>query len=82
MSVGTCVPGYTTVSVDIQHVFVGTLDVAVDTHLIKHLYQWVYICLWIDSLYCFHTKKLSYLKSGVEFDMNDIFYEFKYLHHF
>ena len=22
------------------------------------------------------------VKSGVEFDMNDIFYEFKYLHHF
>ena len=24
----TCVPGYTTVSVDIQHTIVGTLDVA------------------------------------------------------
>ena len=34
------------------------------------------------TLYCIHTKKLSRLKSGVEFDMNDIFYEFKYLHHF
>ena len=33
-------------------------------------------------LYCIHTKKLSRLKSGVEFDMNDIFYEFKCLHHF
>ena len=27
-------------------------------------------------------QKLSCLKSGVEFDMSDIFYEFKYLHHF
>ena len=26
-------------------------------------------------LYCIHTKKLSCLKSGVEFDMNDILYE-------
>ena len=34
------------------------------------------------NLYCNHTKKLSCLISGVEFDMNDIFYEFKYLHHF
>ena len=33
-------------------------------------------------LYCIHTKKLSCLKSGVEFDMNDILYEFKNLHHF
>ena len=32
--------------------------------------------------HCIHTKKLSSLRSGVEFDMNDIFYEFKYLHHF
>ena len=29
----TCVPGYTTVSVDKQHVFVVTLDVAVGTQL-------------------------------------------------
>ena len=35
-----------------------------------------------STLYCIHTKNLSRLKSGVEFDMNDIFYEFKYLHHF
>ena len=35
-----------------------------------------------DVLHCIHTKKLSCLRSGVEFDMNDIFYEFKYLHHF
>ena len=34
------------------------------------------------DLYCIQTKNLSCLKSGVEFDMNDIFYEFKYLHHF
>ena len=34
------------------------------------------------KLYCIHTKKLSCLKSGVEFDMNDILYEFKNLHHF
>ena len=34
------------------------------------------------KLYCIHTKKLSCLKSGVEFDMNDILHEFKYLHHF
>ena len=33
-------------------------------------------------LYCIHTKKLSCLKNGVEFDMNDILYEFKNLHHF
>ena len=32
-----------------------------------------------STLYCIHTKKLSCLRSGVEFDMNDIFYEFKYL---
>ena len=35
-----------------------------------------------SDLYCIHTKKLSCLKSGVEFDMNDILYEFKNLHHF
>ena len=34
------------------------------------------------KLYCIHTKKLSCLKSGVEFDKNDILHEFKYLHHF
>ena len=34
------------------------------------------------DLHCIHTKKLSRLKSGVEFEMNEIFYEFKYLHHF
>ena len=33
-------------------------------------------------LYCIHAKKLSCFKSGVEFDMNDILYEFKNLHHF
>ena len=33
-------------------------------------------------LYCIQTKKLSCLKSGLEFDMNDILYEFKNLHHF
>ena len=32
--------------------------------------------LFSAVLYCIHTKKLSRLKSGVEFDMNDIFYEF------
>ena len=30
-------------------------------------------------LYCIHTKKLSCLKSGVEFDMNHILYEYKEL---
>ena len=30
----------------------------------------------------FTPKKLNYLRSDVEFEMNDIFYEFKYLHHF
>ena len=35
-----------------------------------------------SNLYCIHTKKLSCLKSGVEFVMNDNLYEFKYLHHF
>ena len=34
------------------------------------------------DLYRIHTKTLSCLKSGVKFDMNDIFYEFKYLHYF
>ena len=43
--------------------------------------------MWQDrfsrpDLYCIHTKTLSCLKSGVEFDMNDILYEFKNLHHF
>ena len=33
-------------------------------------------------LYCIHTKMLSCLKSGVEFDMNDILYELKNLRHF
>ena len=33
-------------------------------------------------LYCIRTKKLSCFSSGVEFDMNDIFYEFKYLRYF
>ena len=37
-----------------------------------------YLCI----LYCIYTIKLSCLKSGVEFDMNDILYEFKNLHHF
>ena len=37
---------------------------------------------WEDILYCIHTKTLSCLESGVEFDMNDILNEFKYLHHF
>ena len=31
---------------------------------------------------CIQTKKLSCLRSDVEFDMNGIFYEFKKLHHF
>ena len=35
-----------------------------------------------NSKYCIHTKKLNCRKSGVEFDMNDILYEFKNLHHF
>ena len=58
------------------------------------LYQDEFQFTWIDSdtlhicysvnraLYCIHTKKLSCLKSGVKFDMNDILYEFKNLHHF
>ena len=34
-------------------------------------------------IYFIHNKKLNCLKSGVESDMNDIFYEFKYsIHHF
>ena len=33
--------------------------------------------IWKTQLYRIHTKKLSCLKSGVEFDMNDILYEFK-----
>ena len=33
-------------------------------------------------LHSHQNKKLSCLKSGVEFDMNDILYEFKNLHHF
>ena len=43
---------------------------------------WSLMLFSIVDLYCIHTKKLSCLRSGVEFDMNDIFYEFKYLHHF
>ena len=31
-------------------------------------------------IYCIHTKKLSCLKSGAEFYMNDILNEFKNLH--
>ena len=34
------------------------------------------------NINCIHTKKLSCLKSGAEFDMNDSLYEFKNLHHF
>ena len=46
----TCVPGYTTVSVDTQQVFVVTLDVAVGTQL-KQLCLWIYsMCLWIHML--------------------------------
>ena len=40
------------------------------------------ILVWKWDWYCIYTKKLSCLKSGVEFDMNDILYEFKNLHHF
>ena len=36
----------------------------------------------VFMLYCIHIQKLSCLRSGVKFDTNDIFYEFKYLHHF
>ena len=39
------------------------------------------LCQSFVELYCIHTKKLSCLKSGVEFDMNDILYEFNNLHH-
>ena len=35
-----------------------------------------------SHLYFIHTKKLGCLKSGAEFDMNDILYELKNLHHF
>ena len=38
--------------------------------------------MFTDYIYCIHTKTLSCLRSSVEFDMNDIFYEFKYSHHF
>ena len=41
---------------------------------------------YIHDIIFFYTaftpKKLSCLKSGAEFDMNDILYEFKNLHHF
>ena len=40
----TFVPGYTTVSVDLQHVFVVALDVAVGTQLKQ-------LCLWIYNTY-------------------------------
>ena len=36
----------------------------------------------VTDLYRIHTKKLSCLKSGVEFYMNDILNEFKNLHQF
>ena len=47
-----------------------------------HLFDKFGKLIKFNDLYCIHTKKLSCLRSGVEFDMNDIFYEFKYLHHF
>ena len=51
-------------------------------------YKIVYELWWFNLrqckqlLYCIHTKKLSYLKGGVELDMDDILYGFKNLHHF
>ena len=40
-------------------------------------------CVFEHSSLILHShQKLSCLKSGVEFDMNDILNEFKYLHHF
>ena len=43
----------------------------------------VYDSLLSDYYLIMHSHlKVSCLKSGVEFGMNDIFYEFKYLHHF
>ena len=43
----------------------------------------VYDSLLSDYYLILHShQKVSCLKSGVEFGMNDIFYEFKYLHHF
>ena len=46
VSVGTQhVPGYTTVSVGIQHVFVISLDVAVDIQL-----GYITTCFWIDRI--------------------------------
>ena len=56
--------------------------------LITHDYYWLFSMYGyplLQTLVCntaFTPKKLSRLKSGVEFDMNDIFYDFKYLHHF
>ena len=41
-----------------------------------------FLHFYTTNLYRIHTKKLSCLKSGVEFDMNDILCEFKNLHHF
>ena len=43
----------------------------------------VYDSLLSDYYLILHShQKVSCLKSGIELGMNDIFYEFKYLHHF
>ena len=56
------VPGYKTVCVKVQHVFVGTLDVAVDTQH-KHLCSWIYSsCLCINN-FNLQIHSLIYLSS-------------------
>ena len=45
----TCMPGYIAVFLKIQHVFVRTLDVVIDTQG-KHLCLWMYSsCLCINN---------------------------------
>ena len=56
----------------------GYINKGVPRNHLCDAHQWT----TIHVLYCIHTKKLNCLKSGVEFDMNDNLYEFKYLHHF
>ena len=47
-------PGYVTVCVDIQHVFAGTLDVAVGTQPKRLCLRKYNMCLWMHNI-------LSYL---------------------
>ena len=57
---------------------IDLLEVTIDTN--SHITK---ICPKVSRQLIPHShQKLSCLKSGAEFDMNDILYEFKNLHHF